>query len=68
MLEKTMNKSEAFLNGWLAHRNDYVGSSPYHETLQEYSHKQWHSGWRARQDFVETGSSDFHPDAECENL
>ncbi len=43
------DKSEAYLNGWHAHKNGEVsGLNPYLEGIQEYSNNQWISGWCAR--------------------
>lgn len=41
-----MDKTEAYLNGWSAHKGDQSQDlNPYHEGTQNYSHSQWLSGW-----------------------
>lgn len=42
-------QSEAFLNGWHAHRGDIgVDANPYNEYSQSVSHTKWTSGWCGR--------------------
>jgi hypothetical protein len=44
-----MDKTEAFLDGWLAHKADVDGDdNPFDEKRQPRSHHQWTSGWCAR--------------------
>jgi hypothetical protein len=47
-------KTEAFLNGWHAHRVSVASSddNPYDDTRQSYSFNQWVEGWCARHDAV----------------
>lgn len=53
-----MNKSEAYLNGWHAHKAGLVsGDNPYDEAKQFYSDNQWVSGWCARFDAIKHGYS-----------
>lgn len=50
------DKPEAYLNGWLAHKNNgKMESNPYHEWLQAFSHTQWVSGFSARFSAVKYG-------------
>lgn len=64
-------RSEAFINGWAAHRNFAEGMSvpmnPYNFETQTYSRNQWQYGYSSRKLWVEMGESVHHPDAEVEN-
>ncbi|GJD87809.1 hypothetical protein BHAOGJBA_1314 [Methylobacterium hispanicum] len=59
-----MDKSEAYLDGWLAHAQD-VGSddNPHEERRQPRSHAQWTSGWCARFSAVKHGLDLTYDDA-----
>lgn len=42
----TAEKSDAYLDGWLAHKDGLaVESNPYDRLLQVRSNHQWESGW-----------------------
>jgi hypothetical protein len=42
----SLDHSEAYLNGWLAHKNNEEQDfNPYREGAQQYSYNQWLSGW-----------------------
>jgi len=44
-------KSEAYLNGWHAHKDgieNTANDNPYLEATQQYSNNQWLSGWCGR--------------------
>lgn len=43
----TDKPSEAYLNGWMAHKNGvkYSNRNPYNEKTQAISYDEWHSGW-----------------------
>lgn len=63
-----MNKSEAYLNGWLAHKNgveNTADDNPYLETLQHYSNNQWLSGWCDRFSAVKHGLDMSLDETEC---
>ncbi len=48
-MEEEEEKSEAYLNGWHAHRlGNRIGVNPYHITTQYLSNARWISGWCAR--------------------
>lgn len=67
-----MSHSEAFINGWKAHDecDDTLSPpcNPYNPETQKYSFSQWYAGLRARSDYVQMGSSIYHPDSKLENL
>lgn len=45
----TIGKSEAWLNGWLAHSKHYPSSqNPYSRNLQSRSYYEWSVGWETR--------------------
>lgn len=60
-----MHVSEAYLDGWLAHRGDVdVDANPYDVRLQPRSHAQWLSGWSARFAAVKHGLDLPHDEAD----
>jgi hypothetical protein len=53
-------RSDAWLDGWHAHRNGVTNNdddNPYNERRQHYSYTQWIAGWCARFSALKHGHS-----------
>jgi hypothetical protein len=51
-------ESDAFKNGWFAHKNNISEeTNPHDEKLEEYSYYQFTSGWCARHQWLKHGQS-----------
>jgi hypothetical protein len=60
-----MEKSDTYLDGWLAHREGVESdANPYDEKTQARSHAQWRSGWCDRFGACKHDGSLTHDDAE----
>lgn len=63
-----MDKTEAYLDGWLAHLKDVdVEANPFDDKRQARSHAQWTSGWCARFGAVKHGHPLAYDEAEFED-
>lgn len=61
-----MKYSEAYLNGWFAHKKNTPNfTNPYLEHQQYYSHMQWLSGWCDRFSAVKHGQDLSLDEMEC---